>query len=344
MVSATRDPQDVFGLTSFVDEINQVDRQFSILPDNLFSMTPTTQTAILFDINSTETTLLPSVDRNGKASTYGSDDSVETRALPLGYFHHSDSIQQADLLGVRQSGTPDGMRTLDLARAEKLQKMRRQADQTLEYMKLKAAFKGQCITPSGDVLADMTQEFATAQPTFDFDLGASDADVQAGLRNLARQVRKGLTNGGFFSGIDLYLSGTLYEKLVTHSSMKEAFKHYSVNGGDPVRGDNLVDSVRLPGGVTLHSLDGSFKLPTGSTEELIEDGKGHVVPRVDGLFRGYYGPSRKLSMTHKPGAVAPLYAWEYNDQRDEYREMSIEMAPLVFPTQIGGLIEVSTST
>ena len=336
----THNPQDFNKLIDLTPEVNQIDRQFSIFEDSLFDMRPTTQTAILFDINSTTTTLLPAAERGSRGSTYGKDDIVETRALPLAYFKHSDTVTQEDILGVRQSGTADGMRQVDVAIAEKLAKMRRQADQTSEYLKLKAVAEGKCVSPDGQVFADMFAEFGIARTNVSLDVANGTADMHAKLRQIKRQIRDNLKNGGIMSGYDLYLAPDLYEAFITHASMKESYKYYAAQQ-TPLR-DDVTDSFRT-GGVNIISLDGSFKLPTGSTVDLVASDTGFVVPRVQGLFRGYYGPSSKLSRTHRDGAVEPMYAFSYDDGRDEAVEMTIEMAPLVFPTEVACLLSVSAA-
>ena len=339
-MQVTADPRDFNKLIDFTQEINQTDRQYSIFDDSLFDMKPTTQTAVLFDINATTTTLLPAVERGARHATYGKDDIVETRALPLAYFKHSDTVTQEDILGVRQSGTPDGLRQVDVAIAEKLSKMRRQVDQTTEYMKLKAVAEGKCVSPDGQVFADMFAELGVARTNVALKVGDNTEDMHAKLREIKRQIRAKLKNGGFFSGYDLYLAPDLYEAFITHASMKESYKYYAAQQ-TPLR-DDVTDSFRT-GGVNIISLDGSFTLPTGSSEELIASNTGFVVPRVEGLFRGYYGPSSKLSRTHKAGAVEPMYAFGYDDGRDEAYELTVEMAPLVFPTEVACLLSVSAA-
>jgi len=335
---ATHNPENFNNLIDMTAEINQIDRQYAIFDDSLFDFRPTAQTAILFDINSTETTLLPASERGTRGSTYGKDDVVETRALPLGYFKHSDVVTQEDVLGIRQPGTPDGARRVDVAVAEKLEKMRRQADQTLEYMKLKAVSEGKCVSPDGVVYADMFTEFGITRTTVALDVGTASTDLQSKLREIRRTVRNNLKNGGFFNGIDIYLAADLYDDFVSHDSMKDAYKYYSATV-NPLRDD--VTDMFVTNGVRIFSLDGSFKLPTGSTANLVDDSTGFVVPRVDGLFRGYYGPSSKLSRTNRLDGVEKLYAFRYDDGRDEALEMSIEMAPLVFPTEVGALLKLT---
>lgn len=337
----TRDPNNFNSLVDFTQEINQIDRQYSVLPSNLFDMRPTTQSAILFDINSTDTVLLPTTERGGRGSTYGDDNNVETRALPLAFFKHSDYLTVEDVQSVRQVGTADAPRTVDLAIAEKMEKMRRKADQTEQYMMMKAAFTGKCITPDGNVFADLFQEMGVVQTEIDLALGTATTDLQNKLREIKRAVRAGVTNGGMFGGISVYMDPEMYDRFISHASMKEAYKYFAATADNLLR-DDVTDQFRT-GGITFYSLDGSFKLPTGSSENLVAANTGHVIPSVDGLFRGYYGVSDKLSHANNASAVSPLYLFQYDDGKDESKEMQIQMSRLVFPTQPKALIKLTSS-
>jgi hypothetical protein len=338
----TRDPSDFNKLTSFVDEVNQIDRQHNVIDESMIDMRPTSQTSILFDMHSTETTLLPTAERGDRGAVYGSDNSVDTRAFQLSFFKAADAIRQADILGVRRYGTPDGVQTLDLARAEKLEKLRRQADQTDSYLRMQSAFTGKCVAPDGTEYADMFSELGLTQTEIDLTLGTATTDLQTKLREIKRAVRNGLTNGGFFNGISIYMNPDMYDRFISHDSMKEAYKYFSATAGNNLLRDDVTDSFRT-GGMTFYSVDGSFKLPTGTSADLVADNTAHVVPNVEGLIRGFYGPNDKLSSANVETDVAPYFAYEWQDGRDEHIEMQLQMSRLYIVTQPGALIKLTSS-
>lgn len=339
-MSIIRDPQsNGFNLIEHTDIINEIDRQYQIFDDALFDTTYTNQTAVLFDVNSTKTTLVPAIERGAKNSVYGSDDVVQTRALPLAYFKASDYITSDDLLSQRRRGTDNQNETLDLVRADKLTKLRRQLDQTVEWLKLQAV-KGVFKTPQGTVIADLFDEFGVAQTEVNFELDDNTTDVLGKVRQLRRLVREKLTNGGFYSGLDVYTSPEFFDALISHASVKEAYKYYvatdQARGGQPLR-DNLNDVFDF-GGVRFISLDGSFALPNGTSDPLVEEGIAHVVPKVNGLFRSVFGSSNKLELVTRSGQE--MFAWEYMDPQGEYLELQAEMAPLMYCTRPAALIKL----
>jgi len=340
-MAITRSNDNFFGLTEFTEEINQIDRQFSIIDPSRVDMRPTTQTAVLFDLSKTETVLLPAVERGGRATTVGKDNDYQAFSLPLSFFKHEDYLTQEDVLGVRRIGTPDEFQTIDLARAEKLQKMRRQADQTEAYMLTKMAFEGKCVSPDGQTFADMFDLFGISQTEIDLNLGTSSTDLASKLRQIKRTVRDNLTNGGIMRGIEIYMNSDMYERFVSHPSIKEAYRFFTANNNTPIRDD--VTDMFVTNGVTIYSVDGSFKLPTGSTADIIEDNTGHVIPLADDMFRGWFGPSDRLSHANNPNAVSELYSWEYDDGKDVNREMYVSMSRLLIPTRPAGLIRLTSS-
>ena len=331
-----------FNLVDHVESIEQIDRQNQIIPVSMFDMRPTTQTAVVFDISKTETTLMPATNRGGRAATVGSDDAAQMRSLPLSWSKIEDTVTQEDVLGVRRVGTANGLQTVDLAKAEKLEKLARIAQQTEQFMLTRAVFQGMCVSPDGVEYADMFAELGITQQTFDLDLGDAGTDVPSKIRQIKRMVRDSLTNGGISRGVEIYLNSDLYEKVVSHSTIQEAYKYYQANNPQPLR-DDVTDMFRT-NGVTLYAIDGSFKLPTGSNEDVIASGTGHVVPLTDNMWRGWYGPSDRLSHAHNPAAVSEFYAWEHDSGDDTAVQMFAAMSRLFIPTQPNALIKVISST
>lgn len=340
----TRDPSDFNRVVDWTNEIESIDRQFQIFDDSLFNIRGTSQTSVLFDKTDRETTLLQPVDRNSKQSTYGEDTQTSTYSLPLSYFKHSDFVTPEDVQGVRRKGLPDDVTTVDIARTEKMTDMRRKADQTQEYMKLQAG-KGILKTPDGTVVADMFTEFNITQHTIDFALGTNTTEVLNKCRQLKRDLRERMGNGGSLTGgVNVYCHPDFFDKLITHETVKEAYKYYT-SQQQPLRNDTSangqLDSFFF-GGINFIALDGSFKTQSGSTEQLVDTDVGHVVPTgVRDLFRGWYGPANKLSGANREGRE--MFMYEYNDGRDENIELQLEMAPLFMCTRPEVLIKLTTN-
>lgn len=339
------DPQDFNRLIDFTQEVNQVDRQYDLFNDRIFNYQPSAHNSVAFDISKTTTTILPSVSRGARASTYNSDDNADTRHFGMLNYKHSDYITPEDIENVRLVGTPDGVKTLEQATAEKIEKMRRSMDQTEVYMQKHCVYNGKCVSASGEEVADMFTELGLTQTVFDMKLDVSTTDVLTKIRELNRLIRNSLTNGGFYRGVTVDLDPIMFDKLVSHESVKEAYKYFANNQNQPSGVQPLRDNFETfrHGNITFRSVDGQFNLPTGTTEKLIEDNTGHVIPEVDDFFRGYYGSSSKLSRVNGRGGVNMFYMWQYPDGKDESIEMTGEFSRLYIPTNPAALIKLTST-
>lgn len=346
-MATTRDYGNGFKLIDWTDEINNLDNQAGLIGSmNLFRTQGISQTAVVFDKSMNDITLLPQVSRRGRETTKGNDRKVETFSLPLAYFKHSDYITPEDIQGWRQPGTTGSEETLARVRLQKLADMRAQVEQSQEYMKLQAA-KGVMKTPDGSVIADMFSEFGIVQHTIDFDLGDNTTSVTNKISELKRYLQTNLKTGGVIRGVNVVVDGDFFDKLVTHPEVKQAYLYYASQRNVNRDATNQfmswgsVDQFEFKG-VNFMTYDHVFKLPDGTTEAAVDSNTGHVIPVVNDLFRGYYGPSNKLSGANSVGRE--MFAYEYTDPKDEFHEMQVETAPLYFCTQPQVLVKLVSST
>lgn len=346
-MSLIRDYFDTFKTTEFTEQINEVENQYGYLnAQNYFNVKSTNQKAIVFDVNKHEITLLPQVPRGDHSSTQGKEREVETFALKLAYFNHKDRLTNEDIQSWRAPGTSD-QETLARATAEKVQDMRLAYDQTAEYMKLQA-FKGVFKTPDGAVVADMFTEFGIPQHSIAFALGTGTTDVDAKIAELKRYIGKNVKTGGAIGGVEVLVDPTFFDKLVSHPTMKQAYQYYVNSGKQRVRDDlsnylqwGIMDEFEHRG-VRFISYDSTFNLPNGSSEAGVAANEGHAYALgVRDLFRGYAGPSNKLSEANQPGQE--MFLRTYVDQYDEFVEFQLEAAPLFFCTKPASLVKLTTN-
>lgn len=342
-----RDYFNGFKNADFVDAIVSTPLQYGYInSQNYFNTRGTPQTAIIFDRDYSTTTLLPQVNRGDKAATQGKERNADTFALKLAYFKHDDRLTGEDIQGWRQVGATES-ETYARATAEKITDMRRAWDQTQEYMKLQA-LKGIFKTPDGTVMANMFTEFGISQTSIDFVLGTSTTDVDAKIALLKRTVAKNVLNGGAIGGVEVLVSPTFFDKLITHPQIKNAYQYYMNSGKQVLRDDmsnymqwGIMDTFTHRG-VTFISYDATFNLPGGTTEEAFTGSTGtSYATGVRDLFRGYNGPSNKLSKANQPGQE--VFMETYVDPRDEFVEFELEAAPLYFATKPASLVAVTSS-
>lgn len=338
-----------FKQSDFVDGITQTPLQYGYINSmNLFDVKSTSQTAIVFDKDYRTVTLLPQVKRGSNASTEGHERTADTFSLPLAYFKHEDRLTTEDIQGWRVPGSTDD-ETIGRATAEKMSDMRLAWDQTNEYMKLQA-IKGVFKTPDGKVMADMYSEFGITQNSVDFKLGTSTTNVDQKIRLLKSGIAKSVMNGGAIGGVQVLVDPVFYDKLISHPAIKNAYQFFMANGAGnaALRDDTTtyykwgISDYFTHRGITFVSYDATFNLPNGTTEVAFTDSTGIALPLgVRDMFRGYNGPSAKLSQANQPGQE--LFVRTYLDPKDEYVEMELEAAPLMFCCRPAAVWAVTSS-
>lgn len=346
-MSITRDPSNLFGVVEYTKEINELDRQYSLVPDGLFEMSNTTQTAIIFDKDERSTTLLSSVHRNSRGSTYNQDRNFKTYSLPLAYFKHTDYLYPEDVRSVRMMGTPDEEVQLNMARAKKIEQMRRDYDQTMEYMKFRCITQAKCISPNGVVFADLYDEFGETQVEVTWDLTDANFDLGLEARKLKRLMRDGMKDGGnAVDGLNtVYIEATDYDALVGHANVKDAYRDYAAIVS-PLRDD--VTEGFTTNGLRLQPLDGSFTVRDNDgdiqTEDIMTVGEAYAVPLKQGIFRGWAGPHNKLPNFSTNSGVQDLYLWEKLDSEGEFWKYQLESSPLMVHTRPLATIKINIVT
>lgn len=342
----TRDPNNFNRVIEWTDEINEVANQYGMLNnDNIFDVRGTSQTAIIFDKNVNTITLLPDADRNARNRSYGKDRTVETFSLPLAYFDHADDITVQDIQDWRRPGDASAEETLDRVRSVKLQDLRYAVDQTHEYMKIQA-IKGVSTTPEGTVLANMFTEFGIALKQIDFDLGTATTNVDSKIAELKRHVTSNLKGAGPLRGLDVMVDESFFDKLINHPKMKEIYLNSQSNAQYQRDISNYmpwgVSDVFAVRGVRFMTYAANFTLPDGTTDTAFAVDEGYTIIRANGMYRGYVGPSNKLTGANQPGQA--MFAYEYRDPKDEFHEMDVQTSPLFFCTKPGAIVKVTSST
>jgi hypothetical protein len=226
-------------------------------------------------------------------------------------------------------------------------------------MKL-SAIKGVTVDADLNILADSFTEFGLNRVTdnliVDFDLGNAASDIDGHIAKLKRAVAKGAKTGGRIGKIQVMVSPTFFDRLVTHPKIREAYLHYSVTNqrSDAVRADlarfetwGVVDTFEHKG-ILFWSYDAEFLVDDGAGTETVlpalgnvgtadgSDGKdgdnaangvGYtIVTGMNGMYRSYYGPANTLSGANQIGGDINVY--QYTDQKDKFHELELEMSPL----------------
>lgn len=344
-MAVTRSLSNGSTVVDWTEEVNEIPNQYGLLNGmGLFNGQGVATESILFDKDTSTTTMIPQVNRRQGTGFKNKERTLETFSIALPYFKHIDAIFPADVQGWRMGGTPDQAEDLPNVRMEKMEDMKRNADQTREYMKI-SAIKGATIDPEGTSIVNMFTEFGVSQKTVDFALGTSTTKIDEKIAEVKRYVAKNAKMGGAVGKIEVPCSPEFFDALTQHPNMIAAYNYYQNSGKQLNREDlsmyeswGIVDVFEHKG-VKFFAYDAVFNQPDGTevrafgtNSTAITKQEGYsIVKGQRGLYRAYFGPANTLSGANKPGSEYFLH--EYRDPKDKFLELELEMAPLYFLTK-----------
>lgn len=345
----TRDPSNSYLVKDWTDDIvNLPVLEGMMNAMGLFEERSTSQTAIIFEKDNRNYSLLPQTSRTQRNASVGSDRTSEIFSLALPYFKHQDAIFPTDVQGQREYGDPDGAKSLAKAISTKVEDMRIRGDQTKDYMKWEA-IKGNTVDSEGNTIADMFTEFGLTQDEVDFVLGTSTTNISGKINEVLRTVAANNKSGVAASMPIIVCGNSFFDKLIVHADVVQAYSQYSQDDGVQRLRDNLV-TFREWGavatfrhrGVMFVNYEPSYTNHLGSTLTPIGTDDGYVLlPNARDLYRGYNGPANKLTGANQPGA--PMFLYQYAHPKDEGMDFELEMSPLYFMTNPKMSIKVTTS-
>ncbi|GHV50515.1 minor capsid protein E [Deltaproteobacteria bacterium] len=257
----------------------------------LFVTEPISQRNVTIESMEGELRLLPTRPV-GSPATVGTPDVRKMRSFTVPHVPHNDVVLPEEVQGIRGFGLENGEDPLATVMARKLTKMRTRHAQTLEYMRVKA-LSGITKDGEGNTIYNWHQEFGIQKKSQDFSLDTATKDVLESCREIARHIEDNLM-GESMSGILALVSPGFFDKLIRHTSVKEAYKYQqATNGANPLR-DDIRRGFRF-GNMVFEEYSGTVTLANGQTDHLIIPDEGIAFPLgTTDTFRTYFAPGNFL--------------------------------------------------
>ena len=314
----------------------------------LFEERGSAASSITFTRDTKTYSILPLSDRRSRGTVTGKFNPKETFALSIPYIHKEDALTTEDVAQYREWDDPNIQASVARAIAGKIDDTKIEADQTKEFLKL-SALKGLVVDPTdGSTVTNMFTELGGSQTTVDFLLGGA-VDVTAKINEVIRTVAAN-NRSGIAAKMPIVLCGNeFFDKLISHADVEAAYAQYLNSGVQRLR-DNLFDYTAWGAvgyfehrGMIFVNYAPSFTLQDGTTVTPIATADGYVInPNARDLYRGYNGPSNKFSKIGQAGA--PMYMYQWAQDKDNGWDFEMEMANLFFMTNPLMSVKVTTST
>jgi hypothetical protein len=251
------------------------------------------------------------------------DDLSKIRSFAVPYFTDDDYLTPLDLQGKRMYGTADQPDNEAAAIARKLQRIRQNHAITQEFARCQAITAGTVYAPNGTVSTDFYTEFGVARKVVGFDLLNATAEVIGKSEQVIAHIQDNVQNGSVVNDVMVLCSPEFFAALISHASVKEAYKYYTSNGNqEPLRqrlGTGLYRTL-VHGGLSFIEYRGTY-----NGTKLIPANEAYAIPvGVMDMFKTFYSPANKFGFENTIGV--PGYVFTFRDPKGEKIEIESEIA------------------
>lgn len=336
-MAITRNFENVFQLTDYTPEIQLIPNQWGLINElGIFSSESIAQHSVT--VESRDGTLGLITDQvRGARNNVNKDDTRKLFSFAVPHFPLDDYVSPQDIQGVRAYGSADMQETEAAVIARKLQRIRMNHAVTIEAARAYALTNGAVYAPNGTVVGDYYTSFGITRKSIDFVLGTGTTDLIAKSEEGIAHIQDNIQDGSVVNEIIVLCSPTWFAKLISHATVKEAYKYYT-STQEPLR-NRLGSGVYrrfVFGGVTYIEYRGSYN---GSA--LIPAGKAFMLPSGTDNFVSYFSPANKFSHVNTLGEET--YVFSYKDPADEKITLQSESNAIHLLRKPALVVELTTS-
>ena len=289
---------DAFSLSSLTQTITDIPRVPTQLGDEgLFREYPINTLSMMIERQGSALKLVPAAPRGGVPEPVG---QTGRKLYPITGVHlpQGGSVLADEVQGIRAFGSETEVMAVQTLVTSKLTTMKNNLDLTLEYQRI-GALKGVILDADGTtVLNDMYSLFGFTQTTFSLGLSDPNTDVKQKCVALKRGIRVAM-GGRPVTEVRVKVSETLFDQLVGHASVKEAYDLW--NNGAFARTSQVDADFEFAGVVFQIYLGGT------SAGDFIPANQGYAYPvGIPGMFQIAYCPANFMETVNTNGL--PYYA------------------------------------
>lgn len=289
----------------------------------------TTRTALVENYNGV-LTLLPT-KQVGEEPNVGKTGTREARTFLVPHIPLVDVVLPEEVAGVRAFGSESELEPLNRLIARKLDENAAKFDATLEHL-LWGALKGIVYDADGStVLFNYFTEFGVSQNTLDWVLDSSGTEVLAKVMATKRLVDDAVGAGDMISGYECRCSEEFFDALVTHATVKEAYKYSQANvqmrtdsrNGFDFAGVRFIEERGKVGAIRYVPANKAYFYPLGTRQ----------------TFRLFAAPANMNEFVNTEGRLR--YAKQEPRKFDRGTDLWMESNPLPICLRPKAVVEVS---
>ena len=326
---------DAFGVVSLTKSINTGEYVPQRLGEmGLFSEERITTTVAVIEIVNDVLTLVRTAPRGGVADANPAL-VANIRPFKVPHIPTRDALLADEVQNVRAFGSNDNTVAVLQRVQQKLAKMRRRLELTIEYHRL-GALKGIILDADGTtVIYNLFTEFGVTQQEMPLLMNTTTTDVPGKLVAAARLLEAAL-GSTTYARLHAIVGPSLMDKLVAHTSVKDWVKANSEASRLFLEGDLRYRVVRVRNILFEEYRGGSGVSGVGDTEGYL------FAEGVPDLFTTMFAPADYVEAVNTPGE--PFYAKQEPLPMGKGIDMEAQTNPLNICTRPRSVIHLKENT
>lgn len=321
---------DAFSMVSLTKAINTGDHLPQRLAElGLFSEEGITTTSAMIEQKGNTLSLVPAGTRGAPADAT-SGDKAKLIPFPTVHLPQRATVLADTVQNLRAFGTESEVETVQSVVNQRLTKLRRNIDATIEYHRM-GAIKGQVLDSDGStVLLDLYTAFGVTQQTQAMALGTTTTKVRELIVKAKRKAEDAL-GAQMYRGMRAFCSADFFDAFVSHGAVEAAYDRW-------MNGEFLRQDVRAGfyhGGVFWEEYRGSV-----GGVPFIAAGEAYLVPEgVPDLFVTHYAPADYMETVNTIGL--PYYAKQEAMRLNKGVEIEAQSNPLCLNTRPRAIVKLT---
>lgn len=284
-------------------------------------------TTISIEKKATSLSLIQTSTRGGPAPKE-TQDKANIRAFNIPHVKLEDVVRADQVMGVRDFGSTDQLKSVQTAVNGQLSKMSLRHDLTLEHLRL-GALKGLIKDADGSTIYNLFTEFGVSEKTIDFGLSGSSSsdDIRVKCQEVSRYIARhaktvlpSTARGWVFCG------DNFFDALISRSDVKAVFTNTDEQRAR--LGGNYAFGAFEFGGLVFENYRGTDDGENSEGTVGIDPDEARVfLTGVPGLYAEYYAPADFMETVNTRGL--PRYAKLAPDQKyNQFVELHTQQNPL----------------
>lgn len=224
---------DAFSLASLTGAINDFPRLETKLAEmRLFESKGIRTTEAWIERRHGDLSLVQTRPR-GAPSDQVLGDKRDALKFKLSHISQESTITADEVQDVRRFGSEGELQTVEEVVNERMRKMKRTIDATIEHMRV-GALKGEIRDADGSIIHDLNDEFATSPTTATFEFSDTSAKIRRSCLAVSRTIEDELGVEPH-TGISAICGPDFFDQLIDHPDVRDAYARWQ--DGEALRND-----------------------------------------------------------------------------------------------------------